>query len=339
MTGGDRVTAVMVTYHTGPALIDAVEAVLGQDGLRELVLVDNGNPQAVVAHLKRLEAERDGVKLLSGHGNIGYAAGCNLGAAAARGDHLLFINPDCLLPRGAAAQFLEAASRIPSPAVFGCRLSNPDGTEQRGSRRAVLTPWTAVVEALRLDRLAPGRPRFQRVNLHERPMPAEPTEVPVVSGACMFMALADFQALGGFDEGYFLHVDDIDFCVRMHDAGGRVVFLPQIRPVHYRSTSRAHPAVVEWHKARSLMRYFRKNFRASHGALAVGLINAGVGMRFILKAGWSSLRGRRPGAAPVPAVGQRQSSLAERTERQPAETPGTARGNPEAATNRLERGA
>jgi GT2 family glycosyltransferase len=334
MTGGGRVSAVMVTYHTGPALFGAVEAVLGQEALGELILVDNGNPQPVVAALQRLEVEQDRVELLSGHGNIGCAAGCNLGAAAARGNHLLFVNPDCLLPPGALTRFLEAARRTPRPAVFGARLSNADGTEQRGSRRGTLTPWTAVVEALRLDRLIPGDRRFARLNRHEQPVPADAVEVPVVSGACMFTALADFRALGGFDEGYFLHVDDIDFCFRMRRAGGQVVFLPQIPAVHYRSSSRAHPVIVEWHKARGFMRYFRKNFSASHGRLLIGLTNLAVVLRFAVKAGWLAARGPWHKAAPGPMDGKVQGPFPEVAERQPDPGPGKRLANPNSTTGR-----
>jgi GT2 family glycosyltransferase len=334
MKGGGRVSAVMVSYHTGPALFEAVAAVLAQEALGELILVDNGNPEPVAAALRRLAVEREPVKLLTGHGNIGYAAGCNLGAAAAGGEYLLFVNPDCLLPRGAVARFLEAAGLTPRPAVFGARLTNPDGSEQRGSRRATLTPWTAVVEALRLDRLAPGARRLARLNQHDRPAPADAAEVPVVSGACMFTALADFRALGGFDEGYFLHVDDIDFCFRMREAGGHVVFLPEVRPVHYRSTSRAHPILVEWHKTRGFMRYFRKNFSGSHGRFVIELTNLAVVLRFVVKAGWLSLGGAWHGAAPGPAEGKAQEPLAAATERQGERRPGERHANPNSTTGR-----
>lgn len=334
MTGGGRVSAVMVTYHTGPALFGAVEAVLGQEALGELVLVDNGNPQPVVAALRRLEAERDGVELLTGHGNIGYAAGCNLGAAAAKGDHLLFLNPDCLLPPGAVSRFLEAAGRTPRPAVFGARLSNPDGTEQRGSRRGTLTPWTAVVEGLRLDRLVPGHERFARLNQHDQPVPAGAAEVPVVSGACMFTALADFRALGGFDDGYFLHVDDIDFCFRMREAGGRVVYLPQVRAVHYPSSSRAHPIMIEWHKARGFMRYFRKNFSASHSRVMIELTNLLVAQRFVFKAGWLALRGLWHRAKPGPVEGMVPEPFIDEAQARPEPSPSEQLANPNSTTGR-----
>lgn len=325
MKRGGRVSAVMVSYRTGPVLFEAVEAALAQEALGELILVDNGNPGPVAAALRRLEAERDRVRLLAGHGNVGYAAGGNLGAAAACGEYLLFVNPDCLLPPGAAARFLAAAAAVPRPAVFGARLTNPDGSEQRGSRRADLTPWTAVVEALRLDRLAPGARRPARFNQHEVPGPAEAAEVPVVSGACMFTALADFQALGGFDEGYFLHVDDIDFCFRMRAAGGRVVFLPDVRPVHQRSTSRAHPVAVEWHKACGFMRYFRKHFSASHGRIVIGLTNLAVFSRFVAKAGWLALRGAGQRHAPPAAAAGRQAG---RSPDERLARPGSSTGRP-----------
>ena len=117
----------------------------------------------------------------------------------------------------------------------------------------------------------------------------------------MVVAPADFWALGGFDEGFFLHVDDIDFCLRMRRAGGRVVFLPQVRPVHYRSSSQTNPVAVEWHKARGFMRYFRNNFLVSHGRFLIELTNLAVGLRFVVKAAWLALGSlwRETGPRPV----------------------------------------
>ena len=72
------------------------------------------------------------------------------------------------------------------------------------------------------------------------------------------MRRADFEALGGFDEGYFLHVEDIDLCWRVRQAGGQVVFQPAARVVHVGHTSRANPLRVEFAKGRGLARFFRK---------------------------------------------------------------------------------
>ena len=78
------------------------------------------------------------------------------------------------------------------------------------------------------------------------------------------MPRADFASVGGFDEGYFLHVEDIDICRRVGEAGGAVLFDPGAEALHFGATSKANWAKVESHKARGLVRYFEK-FATSPG--------------------------------------------------------------------------
>src|SRR5690606_19327994 len=130
----------ITSYHTGPALWLAIHSALKQAALKELILVDNGNPPQVVEKIHALEDKR--LVLLTGHGNVGFAKGCNLGAAAATGDYLLFLNPDCLLPDN-ALQELSAAYEQAGAMLAGCLLKNPDGSEQRGGRREIITPLNA----------------------------------------------------------------------------------------------------------------------------------------------------------------------------------------------------
>ena len=72
------------------------------------------------------------------------------------------------------------------------------------------------------------------------------------------MTHEDYAALGGFDEGYFLHVEDVDLCWRVRRSGGRVLFAPAARVVHLGSTSHTSPWKVEFFKGLGLVRYFRK---------------------------------------------------------------------------------
>ena len=98
----DGVSVIMVSYWTGSVLFAAIEAVLnqGQNGVVELILIDNGNPLAVTMELaQRAEAEPR-LKFVSGHGNVGFSRGCNMGANRARGRYLLLLNPDCCLGIG-----------------------------------------------------------------------------------------------------------------------------------------------------------------------------------------------------------------------------------------------
>ena len=236
-----EVSVVMVSYRTGPVLAHAIDAVLSpdQEGVAELILVDNGNPPAVSTALARRAQTEPRLRLVTGHGNVGYARGCNLGAQKARGRYLLLLNPDCCLRSGAVPALLEEAAGLGDDWMLGCRVRNPDGTDQRGSRRALLTPVTVLVEALRLDRLSPTLFRRHRLSRHETALPEGTARVPAVSGACMMLPAATYRAAGGMDEGYFLHVEDLDLCLRLHRAGIPTYFVPHVEAVHYASTSRA----------------------------------------------------------------------------------------------------
>jgi len=285
----------MVSYHTGPALNSAIEAALAQSLVDELLLVDNGNPPEVVRTLREWGAREPRLVLLTGQGNVGFAAACNLGARRARGDLLLLLNPDCTLPAGAVAALASEGQGKPRPWVLGPRLLNTDGSEQAGDRRRVLTPWLALVEALGLYRL----PGVQRFNLHQEPLPEGTLAVPVISGACMLLPRDDYWRLGGMDEAFFLHVEDIDFCVRFGAAGGGVYFCPAVAVPHAKGTSEAPVLAVEWHKTRGFFRYFHKHFSGRSAPGLVPLVNAAILARYLLLASahllikpFSRLRGR-----------------------------------------------
>ena len=300
------VSVVMVSYWTGPVLYAAIDAVLDGDGKREgvveLVLIDNGNSPEVVAELRRQAAMKPRLKLVSGHGNVGFARGCNVGARQARGRYLLLLNPDCCLAPGAIPALLAEAATLGNDWMLGCRLLDPDGRDQRGSRRALLTPSTALVEAFRLDRLAPRLLRRHRLNHHERSLPRGTSRVPAISGACMMLPAATYHAVGGMDEGYFLHVDDLDLCFRLHRAGIPVYFAPHVEAVHHAGSSRVDPVRVEWYKARGFLRYFRKHFRGPRHLPLLAPIGACILARFgigVLKSRLRSARRRLAAAAPA----------------------------------------
>ncbi len=274
------VSVIMVSYHTGPVLWLAINAVCRQEGLKELVIVNNGNPKEVQERLVIMSREDSRIKLVSGHGNIGFAAGCNLGVKESDGDFLLLLNPDCILPPDAFKQSIIALTERSDAMLVGGRLVHPDGREQRGGRRNIITPKNAMAESLSLFRLLPD---MERVNLHHTPMPEEIHEVPAISGACMFMRREDFLQLGGMDEGYFMHMEDMDLCKRVADAGGKIICLPQLEVVHFRSTSKASVARIEWYKTRSAIKYFYKHFRKKLFPGTLELTSLALLLRYLVK--------------------------------------------------------
>ena len=227
------------------------------DAVDELVVVDNGSTPAEAAAMDAAAARDGRVRVLRGQGNVGFATAANLGARAARGRMLVFLNPDAFLEPGCIAALGAAVDPAISPCLVGARVMNPDGAEQRGARRGEVTPLSTLLSLTGLASRVPALARFE-IHQEAAPPPAGPTPVPTVSGACFAMTAADFAAVGGFDEGYFLHVEDIDLCWRVRRAGGAVLFQPVARVVHLGSTSQTAALAIEVHKGFGLGRYFRK---------------------------------------------------------------------------------
>lgn len=255
------VSAIIVTYRTGPTLWECLAAAMDESAIAEIVIVDNGNPEAVALRLRELARARADVVLVQGQGNVGFAAACNLGARAASGANFLFLNPDAVLAPGAVPALVDAAGAAAHPCIIGGVIYDAAGREQRGARRGRVTPWSAFVSFTGLARFERASPLFADVQRLNDPLPDAPARIAAVSGALMLIPRADFEALGGFDTGYFLHVEDIDICRRAEAMGGGAVIQPRARAQHAGATSDAPAPFVEWHKAKGFLRYFRRTAR------------------------------------------------------------------------------
>lgn len=251
------VSVVMVVYMTGEALQQSIECVLADALVDELVVVDNGSTRMEAARLKRLAESDARVRLVQGQGNVGFARGANLGARTAAGDVVVFLNPDAFLQPGCVAELLRAIDGRPVPSLVGGRVLNADRTEQRGARRGDITPVSALLSLSHLSRRIPAWRRYE-VHWESEAPPEAVIPVPTISGACFCMRREDFDAVQGFDEGYFLHVEDVDLCWRVRQEGGTVLFQPKAEVIHLGHTSHASPLKVEFHKGVGLARYFRK---------------------------------------------------------------------------------
>lgn len=277
-------TVVIVSYRTGAVLLESVGAALKQEGVEGVVLVDNGNSDETRAAIDALAADDQRLIVLRGHGNIGFSKGCNLGVRYARSAYVLLLNPDCILRPGVVNRVFAVFDQSPSAAMATVRIENLDGSEQRGGRRNLMTPWTCLVELFRLDKLMPDHPHFQRLNLNETEPLETVTPVECISGAFMMMPRDTYTAIGGMDEEYFLHVEDVDLCMRLAKAGQPILYVPDAAVTHVKGTSRVSPFTVEWHKSVSATRYFRKHFRPQYPDLILRIISMAIFARLAYRA-------------------------------------------------------
>jgi N-acetylglucosaminyl-diphospho-decaprenol L-rhamnosyltransferase len=252
-----NVSVVMVVYRTGEALAESIKHVLAEPLVDEFIIIDNGSSPQDEDMLRSLALTEPRVVLKQGHGNIGFARAANMGASTGGGEYIVFLNPDANLQPGCVAALVTAFKGQPTPTIVGARVLNVDGSEQRGGRRGEVTPISTVLSFGQLTRRYPKLAGFE-IHRENEPVPRGPVPMPTISGACFAMRRCDFEALSGFDEGYFLHVEDIDLCWRARRAGGKVLFQPKAQVVHLGHTSLEHPVKVEFHKGVGLTRYFIK---------------------------------------------------------------------------------
>lgn len=288
----DPISAIVVNYNAGDLLKVCIESLRACPPVREIIVVDNASRDDSLDALQVLPE----ITVVRNSQNLGFAAACNIGIELAHSSYLLFLNPDCSFEQGTIMTIADYLSKDDKAGMAGGLLINPDGTEQRGSRRSVPTPWRSFVRAFGLYRLVNRWPRlFDDFNLHNKPLPTAPIEIEALSGACMLVKRKAVNDVGLWDEGYFLHCEDLDWCMRFRQKGWKILFVPTAKVTHaHGACSGSRPIFVEWHKHKGMMRFYRKFFRHQYPGIIMWLVALGVWSRFGLLAIYhTSRRARR----------------------------------------------
>lgn len=191
--------------------------------------------------------------------NPGFAAGANRGLRAAPTPYVLLLNPDCLLRHPIAGALCDFADRHPDAAVVGPRVLNEDGSVQPSARRFPNATTALAGRRSWLTAAVPGN-WLSRYNLLTIGNGVDPRDVDWVSGACMLLRRQALDAIGGFDEGYFLYWEDADLCRRLKSNGWRTVYYPGVSVSHLGARSsrfNARDALIAFHK--SAFRYYLRH--------------------------------------------------------------------------------
>lgn len=279
-------SVIVVDHNAGPLLarnLRRLRETWPASPDAEIIVVDNASDDGSVEAVEALAAgPGPSLRVLRNTDNRGFAAACNQGIARARGDFLLFLNPDVTVDAPDVLAVRAVLHADPDAGMAGLRLLNPDGSEQRGARRAIPDARRAFWHFSGLSRLFPGR--FPDFNAGEAPLPAVPVPVEAVSGAFMLVRRAAMEQVGGWDEGFFLHGEDLDWCLRFGKAGYRILFVPGATAVHAQGTcSRRRPVWVEWHKHRGMWRFYRKHQAPEQAVAMRVLVATGISLHFLLR--------------------------------------------------------
>ena len=253
--GAVLTSVVIVNYNAGDLLTRCVGAVLSSNIPVEVWVVDNASSDGSIATLLSFHGQDGRLTIIKNDRNLGFAAANNIALAKVSGEFILLLNPDCLIRPDTIARVQSAMAARPEAGMAGPVIRNEDGSEQVGCRRDIPTLKTAFFKAFGLSRLF-GVKDFNQTGA---PMPEGPEAVEAISGAFMLVRRIALLKVGPMDEGYFLHCEDLDWCLRFTQAGYSILFIPSVEALHYQGTCGADiPLEVELHKSRGMTRFFRK---------------------------------------------------------------------------------
>jgi len=274
--------AVIVNYNAGRLLGCCVHALWAECPVAQVVVSDNGSLDTSLAILAVDSSGTKTLKVKRNHANLGFGRACNIGYTLTQAPYILFINPDCIVQPDSVERLITVLEQHPDMGMVGPMILNPDGSEQIGARRTTPTPGRAFIKAFGLSRAAAVWPGlFKDFNLQNEPVPTQPTDVDAISGACMLVRRTAIDQVGLFDEGYFMHCEDLDWCMRFRLAGWRVVFVPDAVVMHEKGvSSRSRPVFVEWHKHRGMARYYRKFFTSRYPLILMPFVMLAIWARF-----------------------------------------------------------
>jgi N-acetylglucosaminyl-diphospho-decaprenol L-rhamnosyltransferase len=285
--------AVVVNYRAGSLLTDCVRSILADSsaGEVELVVVDNGsNDGSVEALQKAVPAAH----VISAPGNVGYARAANLGIAATRAPIISVFNSDLTMEPGTAKAMLARFDEEPGLGACGPRIRNVDGSDYPSARRSPSVPL-AVAHGL-LGLWWPTNPftaRYRQLDAD----PSQPRSVDWVSGAAVWLRRGALDAVGGWDERYFMYVEDLDLCWRLRRAGFDVGYEPAgvVTHVQGASTSRSPYRMLVQHH-RSAWRFARRRLTGA-GVVLLPFAALYLVARFLLAVAEHAWRASRPSPA------------------------------------------
>lgn len=276
-TLSDSTTRAVIVTHFSAPLLDNLVASIPAASTKDvpLTVVDNESTDGTVEYATQHEA----IQLIRSGGNLGYGRAANIGVHRSCEDWIIIANPDVSFKPGAIDALHEASSRWPRAGVLGPQILTPDGliypsarelpSLGRGIGHALCGWWWPT---------NPWTSGYRR----EREAPTERT-TGWLSGACLFVRREAFEAVGGFDESYFMYFEDTDLCERLSAAGWDVVYAPSSVVVHLgaHSTSRNLRAMSKVHHE-SAYRYLARHYPGPWRAPLRWVLKGGLLARYQL---------------------------------------------------------
>lgn len=250
-----KVSIIIVNYSAHHELFNCLKSLSGLPSL-EIIVIDNDETPVIKP---KLDQNFPQVRYFMSAGNIGFGAGCNLGATKARGHYLFFLNPDTRVLAGtiqALTSYLDSQQQV---AVVGPLLLNASQKPYPWVGTAKLTPLQGLFALSFINHLWPNNPVSAAYWVHTAKL-STPIQVGVIPGTALMIRQNIFHQVGGFDPRFFLYFEESDLCYRVTKLNQQIVLVPKAKVVHYWGKSGSDPAKLNKIFQASRYYYFRKHF-------------------------------------------------------------------------------
>jgi N-acetylglucosaminyl-diphospho-decaprenol L-rhamnosyltransferase len=285
-----RLALAIINYNTVSDLRACLSSVRDNLGDIRTVVVDNGSSDG---SREMVVAEFPWAHLEHNPGNPGYASACNRALRSTSEPYVFILNSDVEFVEDGLEEILDYMDCHPDVGVLGPMVLNSDGTVQMSCRRFP-SMLENVVHGF-LGEIWRGNPftiSYHMKGIERR----KPCNVDWVSGAAMLLRRDAAEKMGGFDEVYFMYVEDVDLCWRMRQGGYGAVYHPAFRLIHHIGSASSQQSLrMLYQHHRSMYIFFRKRYRGWKGLALTPLIVVGLAARFILELMIRLLRAARHG--------------------------------------------
>ncbi|MFT5572075.1 MAG: GT2 family glycosyltransferase [Cryomorphaceae bacterium] len=282
---------VIVNYNAGDWLQRSISSAL-RFSTGQITVVDNDSTDGSL-EIAQASFSDARINWQANTQNVGFAAANNQVIKTNDAEFLVLMNPDCELEENTLVELIAAFREHSQMGLASCRILNSDGSLQATSRRRFPTPWSAMVRMLQLHQVMPNNPRFASFDYGDRVDNTLGIEfVEAISGAFMVARKSAADQVGLLDEGYFMHCEDLDWCMRFSHSGWKVGFLPNVAVTHAKGvSSRSRPIAVLFTLHKGMDRFFDKFYKNDYPWLLRMVVKLGIAVSFIGRAGISLLKG------------------------------------------------
>lgn len=233
-----KLSIIIVSYNTKDLLLDCISSIHTtiKKTPYEIIVVDNASTDKTSKELENKKSDFKNMKLIQNEENEGFSKANNRGVKIAKGEYILFLNPDMIMYEHTIDGMIKYMEEHKDVGAATCFLELTDGTLDDATHRGFPTPWNSFTHFSGLSKVFKKSKSIAGYSLGHEDL-TKTHEIDALAGAFMVVPRSAGDEAGWWDEDYFWYGEDIDFCYKLKLAGWKIMFVPKYRALHYKGAS------------------------------------------------------------------------------------------------------